>query len=552
MTQHSSIPKYNYAKVPTIGYWVGDSSQIHFNALTQDLLSTNLRNPLFVVFDEVRNQIGFAAEGSIQPTMPDDGSSCMGLVALLPGLYPEWLGDRSFCETHRLRFPYVGGAMARGISSTAIVIQLAKMGAMAFFGSAGLHPDTIEKAIDEIEAALSGEGLSWGCNLIHSPNEPAMEQKLVDLYLRRKVRRVSASAFMKMTKPVVQYACTGLFENQKGDICRTNYLFGKISREEVARHFLSPAPQNILDELVKEGLLTPEEARLAIQIPLAEDITVESDSGGHTDNRPLNALFPTIRYQANRLAEKLGYKRPIRLGAAGSLGTPLGVAAAFALGASYVLTGSVHQAAIESGVSDISREMLSQARLTDVVMTASADMFELGVKVQVLKRGTLMGVRGNRLYDIYTRYDSIDDIPEAIRSQIEEQIFCMPLEDVWKQTEAFFQRVDPSMLEKAAKDPKKKMALIFRWYIGNSSRWSVVGEKDRQADYQIWCGPAMGAFNSWVEGSFLEPVGARKVQQIALNLLEGATLITRANQLRAFGVAVDQAIYNYRPVPLKL
>jgi hypothetical protein len=32
----------------------------------------------------------------------------------------------------------------------------------------------------------------------------------------------------------------------------------------------------------------------------------------------------------------------------------------------------------------------------------------------------------------------------------------------------------------------------------------------------------MGAFNSWVRGSFLEPPEARSAVQVALNLLEGA------------------------------
>jgi hypothetical protein len=69
-------------------------------------------------------------------------------------------------------------------------------------------------------------------------------------------------------------------------------------------------------------------------------------------------------------------------------------------------------------------------------------------------------------------------------------------------------------------------------------------------DYQIWCGPAMGAFNSWVKGSFLEPVVNRRVDQIALNLMEGAAVITRAQQLRASGLPIAPASFNYRPRPL--
>ena len=46
----------------------------------------------------------------------------------------------------------------------------------------------------------------------------------------------------------------------------------------------------------------------------------------------------------------------------------------------------------------------------------------------------------------------------------------------------------------------------------------------------------MGAFNDWAAGSFLSRPANRTVVQIALNLLEGAAVVTRAQQLRAAGV----------------
>ena len=94
------------------------------------------------------------------------------------------------------------------------------------------------------------------------------------------------------------------------------------------------------------------------------------------------------------------------------------------------------------------------------------------------------------------------------------------------------------------------MALVFRWYLGLSSRWAIEGRPDRRMDYQIWCGPAMGAFNAWTAGSFLEAPAARGVVQIALNLMEGAAVLTRAQQLRALGVAVPAEAFHFRPRPL--
>jgi len=305
-------------------------------------------------------------------------------------------------------------------------------------------------------------------------------------------------------------------------------------------------------QLVSEGKLSAHEAELAREIPVAEQLIIEADSGGHTDNRPLNALFPVIAQLRTELTEQYGYLQPIHLGAAGGLGTPEAVAAAFALGAAFVVIGSVHQSALESGVSDDSRELLCRAKPTDVAMTVSADMFEMGVKVQVLSRGTMMAIRGNQLYDLYRRYASVEAIPVETRAKLEKEIFRMPLHEVWQHTRRFFAARDPQQLERAEHDPKYKLALIFRWYLGNSSRWPLVGERERQIDYQLWCGPAMGAFNRWVAGSFLEPANARNVQQIALNLLEGAAVISRAQQYRTYGLPISAAAMHYLPQPLRI
>ena len=121
---------------------------------------------------------------------------------------------------------------------------------------------------------------------------------------------------------------------------------------------------------------------------------------------------------------------------------------------------------------------------------------------------------------------------------------------VWEDTRAFFAERDPKQLERAAADPHHRMALVFRWYLGKSSRWAIAGDPARTLDYQLWCGPAMGAFNTWARGSFLEAPANRSVAQIGLNLLEGATVLTRAHQLRSYGVAVPDAAFDFRPRPL--
>lgn len=532
------------SQLSNIGTWHPGPERPAFSSAELDAALPRVREPAYIVREAPNGRVGVAFGGQFSPQAQSQSVPCLGV---LPALYPEWLGDRGFTETHGLRFPYVTGAMARGIGSTAICIAMARAGMMGFFGSAGLPLPQVEKALDEMHAALGP--LPWGCNLIHSPNEAGLEEGMVDLLLRKDVRRVSASAFMSLTPAVVRYAYSGCRVNEHGQIER-RYVFAKISRPETARHFMAPAPAELIDKLVQSGKLTAAEGQLARRLPVAEDIIVESDSGGHTDNQILTSVFPTILSLRDQLAREHNLARPVRVGAAGGLGTPSAIAGAFALGAAFVLTGSVNQGAIESGVSDEVKTMLAGAGLGDVAMCPCADMFELGVKVQVLKRGTMYSVRSSQLYEVYTRYASMEDIPKDIRARLEKNVFRQPLNTVWEQTRAFFEQRDPRELAKAERDPKHKMALVFRWYLGMSSRWPIVGESQRRIDYQVWCGPAMGAFNDWVKGTFLEAPQNRQVVQIALNLLEGAAICTRAQQLRSYGVPLSSRAFNFRPRPL--
>jgi hypothetical protein len=101
-------------------------------------------------------------------------------------------------------------------------------------------------------------------------------------------------------------------------------------------------------------------------------------------------------------------------------------------------------------------------------------------------------------------------------------------------------------------NPKRKMALIFRWYLGLSSRWSNSGEQGREADYQIWAGPAMGAFNYWVKGSYLEEVSNRKTVEVGWHIMTGATYLYRLRLLQIKGIWLPPACEMYVPQPFSV
>jgi PfaD family protein len=440
----------------------------------------------------------------------------------------DQLGDRELCREIGISYPYLGGSMAKGISSVAMAEELGRSGMLGFFGAAGLHFSAVEEAVDK----LSGSGFPSGFNLIHSPHEPDLETALAELYIRKNVRLVEASAFLALTLPLVRYRTHGIHRAADGTIIAPNRIIAKVSREELAEKFFSPPPENLLRQLLDEGAITAEQARLAARIPMAQEVTAEADSGGHTDNRPAIALFPTIASLAGRMEQKFGYAVKLRVGLAGGIATPAAAAAAFAMGAAYIMTGSVNQACVESGTSDVVRRMLAETRQADVIMAPAADMFEMGVSVQVLKRGTMFPMRAAKLYDMYRNHDGLESIPGPERDKLEKTLFLAPLAEIWRDTRAFFLQRDPRQVERAERDPKHLMALVFRWYLGQAAHWAKDGTSTRTMDYQVWCGPAMGAFNEWTAGSFLAVPEQRRVATVARNILFGAALLTRANILR--------------------
>ena len=403
----------------------------------------------------------------------------------------------------------------------------------------------MDAAVAKIQAALP-EG-PYAFNLLHSPNEPALEQRTAELYIRNHIPVVESSAYLNITYALVNYRVSGLALAPDGSIDIQHRIIAKLSRKEVARHFLSPAPADLVARLLDEGKITAQQADLAKYVPMADDITVEADSGGHTDNRPLVCLMPTMLALRDELQARFNYAQQVRVGAAGGISTPHSALAALMMGAAFIATGSANQACVEAGTSDHTRNLLAQADMADVAMAPSADMFEMGVKVQVLKRGTMFAPRASKLYEVYSRYSTWDEVPLAERERLENTVFKRKYADIWADTVKFFTERDPSQLERANRDAHQQMALVFRWYLGLSSRWSNNGEKGREMDYQIWCGPSMGSFNDWVRGTYLEQPDNRRVVDVAKHILTGAAYFTRLRTLTMTGITLSPELERYTP-----
>lgn len=456
-------------------------------------------------------------------------------VSLPPPVAPVWtgrndpaeqLGSAAFRAAYGVRYAYLSGSMFHGIASVDLVIQLAKAGLFGFFGAGGITLRAIQDALLAIQAAIGDR--AFGMNLLSTPDDPVLERETVELYLRHGVRFVEAAAFTRVTPAIVRFRFAGAHVDEAGGPEAVRRLLAKVSRPETAEAFLRPPPDQLLAALVAEGGLTEAEAEAARLLPVASDVCVEADSGGHTDRGVALVVLPAIVALRDRLTASLRYAEPIPVGASGGLGTPSAVSAAFVLGADFVVTGSVNQCSPEAGTSDLVKDMLSETDVMDTTFAPAGDLFEVGAQVQVVRRGTLFAARANRLHQLYNAHGGLADIDADVVRDLEEKCFRRSVADVWRETrEHYLNTGRPETVARAERDAKHRMALVFKWYFARSCRLAMDGIADERTNFQIHCGPAMGAFNRFARDVGLADWRTRHVDAIAEVLMTGAADLLR-------------------------
>lgn len=436
------------------------------------------------------------------------------------------LGSEAFRKDYGLAYAYLAGGMYRGIASAEMVIRMGKAGLLGFLGTAGLSPENIGRDLALIQQQLA-RGEAYGMNLVHQFSDPVLEMKIVEMALEREIRNVEAAAFMQITPALVYYRLKGL-KRKEGRVVCDNRIIAKISRPEVAEAFMSPAPQKLIDDLYGRRMITADQAELARHVPMSHDICVEADSGGHTDGGVALVLLPAIQKLRQDICARHNYEKPIRIGLAGGIGTPQAVACAFVMGADFVLTGSINQCTAEAGTSEAVKDLLQEINIQDTDYAPAGDMFELGAKVQVLKKGVLFPARANRLYALYNQYGSLEEIPDSIVQQLEKSYFKKDIATIWKETREYLQaKGDHGSIQKAEQNARTRMALVLRWYFGYSSRLALKGDLNDKVNFQVHTGPALGAFNQWVKGTELENWRNRHADEIGILLMKEAAKLLK-------------------------
>lgn len=432
------------------------------------------------------------------------------------------LGSQEFKKTYNLDYPYYTGGMYRGISSARLVIKMGKAKMLSFLGTYRMGLNKVEKALDTIQEGLN-DGEPYGCNISYSFFDPVETEVLLELCISRGVKVIEISGFLQLTPALVKYRLKGIHTNGKGVVIHPRRIIAKIRNPETADLFLSPPHESLVKKLIDEGQLTPEEGAVRAKIPMADDLCILPDSGWRTDGGSMISLFPIIQSKRDEFERKYKYKKHIHAGIAGGIGSPQAVGIAFLLGADFISTGSINQCTIESELSDDAKILLQNAGVRDTEYIPDFELFEMGVKSQVLKKGVFFPARANAIFNLYKQYNSLDEFNREVRIKLETKYFKNNFDEIFKQVKILF----PSdKIKKAEKKSKYRMLLTFKWYLDYTARLPITLENKDRMNYQIQCGPALGALNSFLKGTDREPWYNRNVDELALILLhEGKKFI---------------------------
>jgi trans-AT polyketide synthase/acyltransferase/oxidoreductase domain-containing protein len=422
----------------------------------------------------------------------------------------QLLGKEELKSKYNLKYPYLVGGMHMGISSVDMVVKIAMFGGMCFYGTAGNDIDVVSRAIDEIKRKL-GSRRNYGINITYNYTFPEREKYLLELAVEKDVPVIELSSYLSITEELIKYKADSLNTDRK--------IIAKVSRIDLAEAFMSPAPDNILSVLYEKGLITEEQKEKLCTLPIADDICIVGDCAGSTDCKSVLALYPAVKMKKDELRAKGILANDICIGVAGGIGSGAAAAAAFKMGADFILTGSINQCCVEADTSEAVKDILEKISIDDLNYVKDGNMLDVGGLVQVIKRGGFFYARANNLARLYMSYKSINDIPRSVIEKLEKDYFRKPIELVYREIS---EGVSYELVEKSEKNPKYKMGLVFNKYYEDALRYAKGGKVENRLDYQIYCGPALGTYNALVKNTDKEQWRNRHVDEMAIDILSKA------------------------------
>ncbi|WP_435122056.1 acyltransferase domain-containing protein [Micromonospora tulbaghiae] len=389
---------------------------------------------------------------------------------------PRPAGSSGLRADYGIRYACLAGSSPFGVTSPAFLRRLSEAGLLGFFGAQGLAPPEIRAALAELRD-VRRYGMSWPSG--------GDERALCDLYLAHDVRHVEVTGPLAVVSPQ-------LVRFRHGDGPRQ--VLARAPDLATAVRFLRPADPATVRALAAAGHLDSASAGAAAREAVATDVAVERDA---------HALVPALVAVRDREAPA------VRIGVAG-VGTPAAVAAAFALGADFVVTTTVNQCTAEAATSDAAKDLLAALDVTDVREAPDPDLFELGARSPVAHRGTLFAARAEELYRMFLRYDRLADVGPRRLAELERTHFGRPLDEV---------RAD---LGVAGRDDRRVLASVCAAYCREATTAALRGTPGQRLNYRVPASTDVGAFNRLVAAEPLADWRSRHAELVTERLLSEA------------------------------
>src|SRR5699024_4627440 len=173
------------------------------------------------------------------------------------------------------------------------------------------------------------------------------------------------------------------------------------------------------------------------------------------------SLLPAMLRLRDAMVARHAYPRPIRLGAAGGIGTPDAAAACLVMGADFIVTGSINQSTDAAATSDAVRDLLQDIDIQDTGYAPAGETLENGQQERERRRGVLFPPRATQPHELYKSHAALDEIDAETAEQVQRRYLKKRFGEVFAELRT---SLPVEEIERAERDPKHKMALVFRWY----------------------------------------------------------------------------------------
>lgn len=461
----------------------------------------------------------------------------------LPAASGRDLGNPEFRKRFAVDWAMTAAPMERGLTRVEFSAALARSGFLAVHAIDFHDEAQIREELDALRAGAQGRSFAVGMR--YHPHHEGEDERRFDLLREMDVDTAYVAGYVRATRAMLAYRYASLKEKVEGEGLRPRKLVVRVSHVELARHFAQPAPSDLLDELRTRELLSEEERALAEGLPMADAIVVEGDLLRSGTRRDLGTLLPAV---ATVLRD--GDASSVLLGAAGDLASPEALEGAFAMGADFVVVGDPFQLTLEAGGAPDRKALLARLQTADVTTVPSYEYLEADWRVHVARFGSPFAARATRLERILRDHDEGRPLDEKDRSFLERQLFGGPLDDCFERARPFFEERWPELLRRADDDGKLRLPLLARKYLWDSQSWGNEGNPEHKLDWQLRCGPGMGAFNLWRADSPLAELEKLDAATLARSLMNGAAVVARLASVGAAGLGVPQNLRPLPPLPL--